>query len=95
MRLRSFGYALCNVAVSVGSLPINLFLLYYLTEILGVRATLAGLAVALPKVWDALIDPMLGGWIDRLALGRNASRVERVFVVGNSSSIRSINSPVT
>ncbi|MFC3786351.1 Na+/melibiose symporter-like transporter [Sphingopyxis italica] len=68
MRLRSFGYALCNVAVSVGSLPINLFLLYYLTEILGVRATLAGLAVALPKVWDALIDPMLGGWIDRLAV---------------------------
>lgn len=79
--VRVGGYALCNVAMSVGALALNLFLLYYLTEVRNVPASLAGLAVALPKVWDALIDPMFGGWIDRLAV-RLRRRYPIVIVAG-------------
>jgi GPH family glycoside/pentoside/hexuronide:cation symporter len=62
------GYALGTSGISLGSTPITLFLLYYLTEIVGLQASLAGLAVAIPKIWDALVDPMFGGWVDRTAI---------------------------
>jgi glycoside/pentoside/hexuronide:cation symporter, GPH family len=65
---RRSGYALCNVGTAVAQVPTNLLLLYYLTQVLGLGASLAGLAVALPKVWDALVDPMFGGWIDRISV---------------------------
>jgi glycoside/pentoside/hexuronide:cation symporter, GPH family len=62
------GYAFGTSGISLGSTPITLFLLFYLTEVLGLRASLAGLAVALPKIWDAMVDPMFGGWVDRTAI---------------------------
>jgi GPH family glycoside/pentoside/hexuronide:cation symporter len=71
---RRLGYGLGDAGLSFGSVPTNILFLYYLTEVVGVRAGLAGMAVALPKIWDALVDPMLGGWVDRLAMriGRRA-----------------------
>lgn len=65
---RQFGYAMCNVALGVGTVPMNMLLLFYLTEVAGMRATLAGLVVALPKIWDALVDPMFGGWVDQYCM---------------------------
>jgi Na+/melibiose symporter-like transporter len=65
---RQAGYALCNVGRSISEVPTNLLLLYYLTQVLGLEASLAGLAVALPKIWDALVDPMFGGWVDRASV---------------------------
>jgi len=69
---RRCGYALCNVGTAIAAAPVQSLLLFYMTQILGIAAGLAGIIVALPKVWDALVDPMLGGWLDRtsLRLGR-------------------------
>jgi GPH family glycoside/pentoside/hexuronide:cation symporter len=75
------GYALCNAGISIGGIPTNLLLLYYLTQIVGIRAGLAGLALAIPKVWDALVDPMLGGWVDALTL-RLGTRTPIILVAG-------------
>lgn len=71
---RRLAYGLGPAGLGLGGAPLHLLLLYYLTETLGLRAGLAGLAVGLPKIWDLLIDPALGGWVDRLALrqGRRA-----------------------
>lgn len=76
---RWFGYTLCNVGVTWGSLPLNLLLLYYLTQIAGIPAGLAGLVIALPKIWDALVDPMFGGWIDQWSM-RIGSRAPAVAI---------------
>lgn len=43
----------------------GLVLVYYLTETLGVAAIVAGLVVTAAKVWDVLIDPLIGSWSDR------------------------------
>lgn len=51
----------------------GLVLVYYLTDSLGVTALMAGLIVTLAKVWDVLIDPIIGGLSDR-ALARTGSR---------------------
>ncbi len=75
------GYALGTSGINLGATPTSLFLLYYLTEIAGLRAALAGVAVALPKIWDAVVDPMFGGWIDRTAI-RMGRRGPIVIVSG-------------
>lgn len=49
-----------------GTLP-GLVLVYYLTDSLGVSALLAGLVVIVAKVWDVLIDPVIGELSDASA----------------------------
>lgn len=51
----------------------GLVLVYYLTDSLGVTALAAGVIVTLAKVWDVLIDPIIGGLSDR-ALARTGTR---------------------
>lgn len=51
----------------------GLVLVYYLTDTLGVAALVAGLIVTGAKVWDVLIDPVIGGLSDR-SLARSGSR---------------------
>lgn len=57
----------------------GLVLVYYLTDSLGVTALAAGLVMTLAKVWDVLIDPVIGGLSDR-ALARTGSRRGLMFV---------------
>lgn len=59
------GYALGSLSTGAfGTVP-GLLLLYYLTDTLGVAAGLAGVTVLLPKLWDVIWNPMIGGWSDR------------------------------
>lgn len=39
---------------------LNLFLLYYYTDVLEIRPGIAGLIFALPLIWDAVTDPLMG-----------------------------------
>jgi Na+/melibiose symporter-like transporter len=45
------------------------FLLFYYTQVVGLSGTLAGLALAVSLVVDAVLDPLVGAWSDSL---RNA-----------------------
>jgi Na+/melibiose symporter-like transporter len=59
------GYALGSIGTAAfGTVP-GLMLLYYLTDVLGVAAGLAGLVVLLPKAWDVVINPWVGIRSDR------------------------------
>ena len=51
----------------------GLVLVYYLTDTLGVAAIAAGIVVTLAKVWDVVIDPLIGSRSDRL-LARSGTR---------------------
>ncbi|WP_333812737.1 MFS transporter [Timonella senegalensis] len=51
----------------------GLVLVYFLTDSLGVTTALAGLIVVVAKVWDVLIDPIIGDLSDR-SLRRTGSR---------------------
>src|SRR3954451_19907568 len=68
------GYALGSVGTGgFGTLP-GLVLAYYLTDTLGVAAGLASLAVTIPKIWDVVIDPLVGVLSDRSAARRGSRR---------------------
>jgi Na+/melibiose symporter-like transporter len=63
-----------------GTLP-GLVLTYYLTDSLGVTALLAGVIVTAAKVWDVVIDPVIGALTDR-DLARHGSR-RRLMLIGS------------
>lgn len=58
----------------------GLVLVYYLTDTLGVTALVAGILVTVAKVWDVVIDPVIGGRSD-LSLARTGSR-RRFMMLG-------------
>ncbi len=59
------GYAVGSLATGTfGTVP-GFLLVFYLTDTLGVAAGIAGLAVAIPKFWDVIFNPIVGGWSDR------------------------------
>lgn len=66
-RGRMLGYAAGSTGTGVFSTVPGLLLLFYLTDVLGVAAAMAGLVVVLPKAWDVFFNPYVGALSDRQA----------------------------
>ena len=43
----------------------GLVLAYYLTDSLGIAAIIAGIVITIAKIWDVVIDPIIGALTDR------------------------------
>jgi Na+/melibiose symporter-like transporter len=72
-RRRIATYAIGSLGTGgFATLP-GLVLVFYLTDTLGVAALAAGLLVTLAKVWDVVIDPVIGAGSDH-SLARRGSR---------------------
>jgi GPH family glycoside/pentoside/hexuronide:cation symporter len=67
-RTRLLGYAVGSLGTGVFSTVPGLLLLIYMTDVLGVPALYAGLAVMLPKAWDVFLNPVVGAFSDREAV---------------------------
>lgn len=63
-RLRA-GYGVGSVGTGIVVTVPGLLLLYYLTDVLGVAAGLAGVLLVLPKAWDVVLAPLVGRALDR------------------------------
>jgi len=61
------GYGVAGLGAGAVGVPVQLFVMIYLTDAVGVLPSLAGLIVAAPKLWDMAVDAPLGGWCSRLA----------------------------
>lgn len=73
-------YAIGSIGTGGFSTLPGLVLVYYLTDTLGVTALLAGILVTVAKVWDVIIDPVIGGRSDA-SLAHTGSR-RRFMVLG-------------
>jgi GPH family glycoside/pentoside/hexuronide:cation symporter len=58
-------YSVGAVGTGVFSTVPGLLLLFYLTDVIGVAAGLASLVIFVPKIWDALLNPVVGTLSDR------------------------------
>jgi len=75
-------YAIGSVGTGgFATLP-GLVLVFYLTDTLGVAALAAGIFVTLAKVWDVVIDPVIGAWSDR-EFARRGTR-NRLMILGGA-----------
>lgn len=59
-------YASGNFGKSCLASFVELFALFYLTDILGIPATIAGMVLFISLVWDGVTDPLIGIAADRL-----------------------------
>lgn len=66
------GYGLGDIGCNIFIVTTGMFLLFFLTDVLGIEPALAGLALLIPKLWDVISDPIMGGISDitRSRLGR-------------------------
>ncbi|WP_026341138.1 MFS transporter [Actinomadura atramentaria] len=67
-RGRLLGYGVGSIGTGIFSAVPGLLLLYYLTDVLGVAAAVAGAVLVVPKAWDVLFNPVVGAASDREAV---------------------------
>jgi GPH family glycoside/pentoside/hexuronide:cation symporter len=76
VRLRAkIGYSVGDFGLSVAYFAVGFFFLFYLTDVIGLSASLAGTVVLIGKLWDGVNDPLIGVMNDRTRsrLGRKRS----------------------
>ncbi len=59
------GYGIGSLGTGIYSSTPGVLLLFFMTDTLGIPATLAALGVSLPKLWDMVADPVVGALSDR------------------------------
>ncbi|MFK4036132.1 MFS transporter [Nonomuraea wenchangensis] len=79
-RGRLLGYGVGSVGTGVFSAVPGLLLLYYLTDMLGVPAAVAGVVLVAPKIWDVLLNPLVGAASDREAV--RTGRRTKLLAIG-------------
>ena len=57
---RVLGYGIGDFGFNFYWFSLQLFLAYYYTDVLGLRAEVAGLVIFLCLTWDGLVDPAIG-----------------------------------
>lgn len=60
-----FGFGIADPGGNLFFTIIGFYLLYYLTDVVGLSAALAGTVLMIGKIWDAVTDPMTGHLFDR------------------------------
>jgi glycoside/pentoside/hexuronide:cation symporter, GPH family len=59
------GYGICDLGGNLFFTIVGFYLLYFLTDVMGLNAGLAGTALFVGKFWDAVTDPAVGYLSDR------------------------------
>ena len=64
-RRTKFLYGIGDTGFSLTSTLIGVYYLLFLTDVVGLRPALAGLAIMIAKQWDWINDPLIGHLSDR------------------------------
>ena len=62
--IEKWSYAVGNVPFSIKEAVYANFVIFYYTQVNGLSGSLAGLAMIISLVWDAISDPIVGSWSD-------------------------------
>jgi len=79
--LQKFFYGCGEGASTFATTAVGMFYLYFLTDVVGIRPSLAGLVVLLGNVWDAVTDPFVG-WLSDKSDNKFGRR--RVWILGST-----------
>ena len=61
-------YGVADLGLALAFTVVNTWLLYFLVNVVGLPPLLAGVVFVLGRLFDALLDPVMGAWSDRLRL---------------------------
>ena len=62
---QKMGFGICDMGGNLFFTLMGFWSLYFLTDVVGILAAWAGIAVMVGKIWDAVTDPMMGFISDR------------------------------
>ncbi|HEV2676066.1 MAG TPA: MFS transporter [Aliidongia sp.] len=62
-----FGYSIGPFGLGIIGVPMAMFMMIYMTDTLRISAVVAGIIMAIPKVWDVFIDIPVGGLCDTIS----------------------------
>lgn len=68
----SWSFGALGVAFMMNT--VAFFALYYMIGVLKIEPAIAGIVVFLPKIFDAVTDPIVGTWSDRIQSGNSRRR---------------------
>lgn len=61
-----FGWAIGEFAIASHMAILSIYLLFYLTEVHHFPGALAGTLILIPRIWNVISDPLMGGISDRV-----------------------------
>ncbi len=61
---QKIGYGFGDIGSNIFIVTTGMFLLFYLTNVLHIEPAIAGLVLLIPKLWDVISDPVMGGISD-------------------------------
>jgi len=73
------GFGVADLGGNLFFTAMGFWSMYYLTDVVGIPAAMAGLAVMLGKIWDAVTDPVMGYISDRTVSRMGRRRPYIVF----------------
>ena len=59
------GYGVGDLGINIFLVSTGMFMLYFLTDTLHINPAVAGMALIIPRIWDAVADPIMGTLSDR------------------------------
>lgn len=80
------GYGFAETGITAVQLFTQIYLLKYYTEIVGLNSSLAGIALSISVIWDAISDPLMGRISDH-TITRFGRRRPYIFIGGILLSI--------
>ncbi|XDD47036.1 MFS transporter [Leptospira sp. WS39.C2] len=80
------GYGFAETGITAVQLFTQIYLLKYYTEIIGLNSSLAGIALSISVIWDAISDPLMGRISDQTKT-RFGRRRPYIFIGGILLSI--------
>lgn len=57
---QKLGFGICDLGGNLFFTALGFWSLYYLTDVVGLTSALAGIAIMVGKIWDAVTDPVMG-----------------------------------
>ena len=63
-RSRQLGYGTADLGIAAVESIVQLYLLKFYSEVVGLSAAWVGIALAVAMIWDAISDPLMGGISD-------------------------------
>ncbi len=87
---QKFGYGIGAIAYALPYQIMASFFLFYVTAILHVPPTVAGMIVAISVLWDAITDPWIGTLSDRTRSARFGRRHQFLLIGGIGTAIGSV-----
>lgn len=79
-----FGYAMGDFGCNMSFALITNYLMLFYTQYIGLRLSDWAWIIVVGKVWDAINDPLIGGMVDNVRIGKGSKFMPWITIGGSA-----------